>query len=549
MSTTKTKPPNFLWISFEDTSPRFGCYGDPVAQTPNVDRLAAEGCLWNNAFATAGVCAPSRCSIITGCYAISVGGQHMRTTHRNRATPEMPTPYGACLPPHIKPFTQYLRAAGYFCTNNQKTDYQFDAPRTAWDELGEHAHWRNRPDPAQPFFAVFNPTTTHESGQWPEKGGEPKTDPAKVTLPPYLPDTLEGRKALARQYDHIAQNDALVGDLLQQLEADGLAENTLVMIWSDHGEGLPRAKRWPYDSGIRVPLVVKWPGGALKPGDTTNDLVSLIDLAPTLLSLAGVPQPRHLHGKPFLGPKVEKRTYIHAHRDRFDEAYDRIRTVRDGQFKYLRNYYTDLPSLLWIPYRDRHPIMREIWKRRAEGTLEPSQAWFARETRPPEELYDTQADPWEMHNLAEEPVHAQTLLRLRTECDRWLQEVGDLGDLSEADMKRLWYPDGTQPQTSAPIAIKLGDIAPEVLSEGEQVLKQDTENSVASPALVGLHCATQGASIAYTFDQGDADDPALHWKLYSAPLKLPEGTHTLRSRAIRIGYEESAERSWTLQIG
>ncbi|MGF1449985.1 MAG: sulfatase-like hydrolase/transferase [Opitutales bacterium] len=542
------KRPNFLWISFEDTSPRFGCYGDPVAQTPNVDRLAAKGCRWDNAFVTAGVCAPSRCSIITGCYALSIGGHHMRTTHRNRSTPELPTPYSACPPAHVKPFTQYLRIAGYYCTNNEKSDYQFDPPRTAWDQLGTHAHWRNRPDPKQPFFSVFNPTTTHESGQWPEKGGDPKTDPESVTLPPYLPDTLEGRKALARQYDHIAQNDALVGKCLQQLEDDGLADNTIVMIWSDHGEGLPRGKRWPYDSGIRVPLIVHWPGGDLQPGSSSTELVSLIDLAPTLLSLANMPLPRHLQGQPFLGPRRAKRTYIHAHRDRFDEAYDRIRAVRDERFKYLRNDYTDLPSLLWIPYRDRHPILREIWKRYAEGTLEQSQQWFARQTRPPEELYDVQADPWEMHNLAEDPAHAETLQRLRTECERWLKDVGDLGDIDEAHLKRCWYPDDEMPTTATPLLVKLGDIPPEVIAAGEQVLTPGSEHALDSPALVCLHCATQGASIAYTFDTGEADDPQTHWKLYHAPLRLPQGPHTLRARAIRIGYDESPEVSWRLSV-
>lgn len=538
------KPLNFLWVSYEDTSPRYGCYGDPVARTPHTDALAGDGCRWTQAFCTAGVCAPSRASIITGCYAISTGCHHMRTTHRNRNTPEMPTPYSACLPAHIKPFTQYLRAAGYFCTNNEKCDYQFDPPRTAWDELGKHAHWRHRPDPEQPFFAVFNPTTTHESGQWAEKG-EPKTDPAKVTLPPYLPDTLEGRKALARQYDHIADNDALLGRLLAELEEDGLAENTVVMHWSDHGEGLPRSKRWPYDTGIRIPLIVRWPG-TIKPGEVSDELVSLIDLPPTLLSLAGLPLPRHLHGRPFLGPKAEKRTYIHAHRDRFDEAYDRIRAVRDTRFKYLRNDYTDLPSLLWIPYRDRHPIMREIWKRKAEGTLEPSQAWFARETRPPEELYDIRNDPWEMTNLADDPAYADDLKRLRSECDRWVRDVGDMADLSEAEMKRIWYPNDERPPTAAPIAVQLGDVSAETIAAGEQVMEDEATLSV--PALLGLHCATQGASIAYTFETGEADDPQLHWKLYSAPLHLEPGTHTLRARAIRIGYTESKERAWTITV-
>ena len=158
--------PNILWISFEDTSPRYGCYGDPVARTPNVDRLAAAGCRYPNGFSTSGVCAPARCAVITGMYAASIGGHHMRTSHTNQHTPELPTPYEAVPPHYVRCFTEYLRAVGYYCTNNVKTDYQFVPPATAWDELSPEAHWRNRPDPDQPFFAVFNPTTTHESGMW-----------------------------------------------------------------------------------------------------------------------------------------------------------------------------------------------------------------------------------------------------------------------------------------------------------------------------------------------------------------------------------------------
>ena len=208
----EAKRPNVLWISFEDTNPFYGCYGDTVARTPNVDRLAAGGCIFPNAFSTAGVCAPARSAVITGMYPTSVGTHHMRTTHTHAACPGLPTPYGAVVPHFVKCFSEYLRAAGYYCTNNEKTDYQFEPPLTAWDASVEGAHWRDR-DGDQPFFAVFNPESTHESGMW-EEAGEPKTDPEAVELPPYLPDTLECRKALARQYDHIAQNDALLGELL-----------------------------------------------------------------------------------------------------------------------------------------------------------------------------------------------------------------------------------------------------------------------------------------------------------------------------------------------
>jgi arylsulfatase A-like enzyme len=225
-------------------------------------------------------------------YPTSIGTHHMRTSHTNEDTPEMPTPYQAVPPAHVKVFTEYLRAAGYFCTNNKKTDYQFAAPCTAWDENGDQAHWRHR-DEGQPFFSVFNPAFTHESQMWPEKNNKPpKTNPDQVVLPPYLPDTPKAREALARQNDNISLGDQYVGRILEQLEEDGLADNTIVFLWSDHGEGLPRAKRWPYDAGIRIPLIVRWPK-RLEPGTISELLVSLIDLGPTVLSLTGVTIPLH----------------------------------------------------------------------------------------------------------------------------------------------------------------------------------------------------------------------------------------------------------------
>ncbi|MCA1807893.1 MAG: sulfatase [Lentisphaerae bacterium] len=359
------KRPNILWISFEDTNPCYGCYGDSVARTPNLDRLASHGCRWTHCFSTAGVCAPARSAVITGMYPISIGTHHMRTTHTNCATPEMPTPYSAVVPHYVKCFSEYLRAKGYFCTNNLKTDYQFDPPLTAWDECGSGAHWRNRHDPEQPFFAVFNPTRTHESGMWPERCPQPAFDPADVKLPPYFADTFKVREAMARMYTHIEQSDRELGEILQQLEDDGLADYTYVFHWSDHGP-LPRGKRWPYDSGIHVPLLARGPG--IEAGLVKDDLVSTIDLGPTMLSLAGVDIPTHLQGRAFLGPQTAlPREYVYATRDRYDEAYDMIRAVRDKRWKYIRNLRPDLPYLLWIPYRNRHPIAQEMWRSRRQA--------------------------------------------------------------------------------------------------------------------------------------------------------------------------------------
>ena len=523
------KKPNFLWVSFEDTNPFYGCYGDPVAHTPSVDKLAEDGCRWINAFSTCGVCAPARSAVITGMYPISIGTQHMRTTHTNKFTPELPTPYSAVLPHYVKCFTEYLRADGYYCTNNVKTDYQFDPPLTAWDELSTKAHWRNRPDLDQPFFAVFNPTTTHESGMWADKTPDPKFDPNAIKLPPYFPDTPKVREAIARMYTNIEKNDQVLGELLKQMEEDGLADNTIVFNWSDHGP-LPRGKRWPYDSGIRVPMIVRW-SGQLEPGSVSDRLVSTVDLGPTLLSIAGIKIPRHIQGKAFLGAQAEPpREYIYASRDRHDEAYDMVRAARDKRYKYIRNYYPEKPYLLWIPYRNRHPILEEMWRLHIAGELNETQSLMFQQNRPPEELYDAQKDPYEINNLADDPSYKPELERLRKALDDWIQEVGDMGKIPESEMVRRWYPDGKQPETAPPLFITICEENPGQIPAPEG-------GNFKSPVLIQIHCATQGASIAYTFDEGE--NP--HWLLYTTPLHLPVGKTTLRARAIRIGYKESKE--------
>ena len=341
-----------------------------------------------------------------------------------------------------------MRHAGYFCTNNEKTDYQFKPPFTAWDECDGQAHWRNRSDLKQPFFAVFNPTMTHESKMW-ESDELLTTDPDAVTLPPYLPDTPKSRRALARHYDNIEQDDNRVGELLAQLEADGLADNTIVVIWSDHGEGLPRAKRWPYDAGIRIPLIVRWPG-RIEAGSVNPKLVSLVDLAPTMLNLAGVPLPRHLHGEDFLG-EAPHREFIFAHRDRHDESYDMVRAVRDQRFKYIRHFEPEKPYLIYNPYRNHHPIMQELWRLHAAGELTPEQQLLMADSRAPEELYDTLNDRFETRNLVDNPAHAPTLQRLRDALDDWRRTYGDKGEVPETEMVNQMWPGGVQPQNQRAI--------------------------------------------------------------------------------------------------
>jgi hypothetical protein len=270
----------------------------------------------------------------------------------------------------------------------------------------------------------------------------------------------------------------------------------------------------------------------------SDQLVSTIDLGPTLLSLAGIPIPRHMQGRAFLGEQEEPpREHIFAARDRHDEAYDMVRAARDKRFKYMRNFYPQQPYLPWVPYRNRHPVLQEMWRLHMAGELTGPQTLMFQCPRPPEELYDTDADPWETNNLARNPAYRQDLERLRRALDDWREEVGDMGEIPEAEMVRRWYPNGERPTTAPPVFIPICDESPGTGAEPEG-------GSYAGPVLLQLHCATQGASIAYTFEEGD--DP--RWLLYSDPLRLPEGTTRIRARAIRIGYLESEEEAATFEV-
>ena len=500
--------PNILWISLEDTSPDLGCYGDKYAVTPNIDRLAAQGCRYTNVFTHAGVCAPSRSGLITGMYPTSIGTQYMRC----KGVP----------PTYVKCFTEYLRAAGYYCTNDNKTDYNFDAPLTAWDDTKKGAHWRNRPTKETPFFAVINLTQTHESQiRLPERQLEARRetlspdelhDPAKAPLPPYYPDTPVVRRDMANCYDNVTFTDKEVGRILQRLDDDGLAESTIVFFWGDHGRGLPRGKRWIYDSGIHVPLVIRWPG-KLEPGSTSDELVAFVDFAPTLLSLAGLEIPSHFQGQAFLGAKkASPREYVYAARDRMDETLDIIRAVRDKRYKYIRNYRPDLPYSQPIAYMDEMPTMKEWRRLAAAGKLAGAQTIFFRPTKPVEELYDTAADPHEIKNLAANPKYADVLARLRAAHERWRRDTPDLGLIPEADLNESRRPGGVWAVTANP------NIA---IDKGQAIIR----------------CATEGASIAYRLT-GPKNTAANRWLLYTEPVPIPAGTK-IEAKACRLGFKDS----------
>jgi uncharacterized sulfatase len=425
--TTAAKRPNILWISCEDMSPQMGCYGDPLAITPNLDKLASQGMRYTNAHAVIGVCAPCRSSIITGMYACSIGSHHMRSE--------------ATLPEYVRCFPEYLRKAGYYCTNNVKTDYNFKHPKSVWDDSSRTAHWKNRPE-GKPFFAVFNLTISHES-HIPPRGAahlkdtprlkeSERRDPSKVAIPPYYPDTPEVRRDLANVHDINTQMDYEAGDLLRELEQAGLAEDTIVFFWSDHGVGLPRAKRWLYNSSTHVPLIVRMPG--LKAGSVNRDPVSLLDLGPTVMSLAGVPTPAHMQGQAFLGThRKPARRYVHGFRDRMDERYDMVRMVSDGRYRYIRNFDASRPWYQYMNTSEKNATMRDLRRLHDAGKLHADADRYFQK-KPAEELYDTQADPHEIRNLAAAPEHKQRLATMRQECVRWMREIRDLGLIPETEL-------------------------------------------------------------------------------------------------------------------
>lgn len=423
--------PNILWITSEDNSPFFGCYGDTFATTPNFDKLASEGFLYTHAYANCPVCAPARNTIITGVYANSGGNQHMRSVYPKSNI--------------VKTYPEFLRQAGYYCTNNAKTDYNTSSirPNEIWDESSKKAHYKNR-QPGQPFFAVFNLTVSHESRiHKSTPNNELRHDPEKVKVPPYHPATPEMKHDWAQYYDIIEDLDSQVGNLLKELEDAGLAENTIVFYYGDHGGVLGRSKRFVYESGTNVPFILRIPEKykylfpAEKTGSKVDRLVSFVDLAPTLLSILDVPIPGYMQGNSFLGKqKTADPEYAFMFRGRMDERYDMCRAVRDQNFRYIRNY---MPYRIYgqhINYLWRAPSMKSWEEAFLAGECNPTQSIFWN-TKPVEELYDTENDPWEVNNLAGDPKYKDVLLRMRKANKDWVTHIYDTGFIPEGERNIL----------------------------------------------------------------------------------------------------------------
>jgi arylsulfatase A-like enzyme len=535
--------PNILFLLAEDMSSRVGAFGDPVAVTPTLDRLAEEGVRYTSVFTAAPVCGPSRAALVTGVHPITTGTHQMRTSDLG---------YQAVPPPDVKAFPELLRAAGYYTYTDLKLDYQFSGvlagsgPFAIWDDEGFSTHWRNRPE-GKPFFGLVNFVVTHESAIFPRLvlprvwephglvkslmglnyirlfwGHEDVVSPEDVSVPPYYPDTPAVRADLARHYNNIHRMDEMVAELLEQLERDGLADSTIVIWTTDHGDGLPRAKRELYDSGIRVPMIVRWPQAfrppGVEPGATQDQLVSFVDLAPTILSLAEVPVPGFMQGRGFLRPDAgPRRRYIHAARDRMDTGdLDRRRAVRDKRFKYIRNYHPERAAAFPSEYRMSQRIQQELWALHEEGSLTGAPALWFEAPRPAEELFDTRIDPHEIENLVRDPVHARTLERLRGELDRWLAQTGDLGAIPEDEMIEQMWPGREQPSTTPP-RITLVRLSP-------------------GATRVTLTSSSEGSSIGYRVN-GRADDGS-DWNLYVGPFEA-QIREEVEAKAVRYGYAES----------
>ncbi|GEM_PF-169593 len=426
--------PNILWVTCEDISPYLGSYGYPQAQTPNLDQLATEGYRFTKAYAPTPVCAPARSALLTGMHSTTLG------THNMRSDPVMPS--------MIPAYAKLFRNAGYYTTNNNKKDYNsdFNDDGSLWNKSGNNAHWKNRA-PGQPFFAVFNIFTTHESQLDPDRINsyvssgqippQPRIDPSAIELPPYHPDVPAIRQDWARLHDLITRMDEQVGDLLQELEDEGVAEDTIIFFFSDHGGQLSRSKRYIYNVGTQVPLIVKIPDTFLHlrpslPGTTFDEKVTFVDLPKTALSIADIPIPVLMQGRVFLGSAKESEPdFVHFYRDRQAERYDFSRAVTDGRYYYIRNFMPHRPRGLEASYGYTVQANWGAWRDAYEtGQCNETQSQFFR-PKPVVQLFDTQEDPWQVENLVNDPAFEQIRDALAAELDAWMVETRDLGLIPE----------------------------------------------------------------------------------------------------------------------
>ena len=502
--------PNILCIVCEDISPYLGCYGDAVAVTPNLDNFSRESIRYTGMYTTIGVSSPSRAALITGMYPTSIGANNMRTA-QNKSKPAGIHPYDVVLPAGIKCYTEQMRAAGYFCTNNSKTDYQFAAPLTAWDEQGDRAHWKHAPE-GMPFFSIFNLNVTHEF-QVMKRADQPlSVQPEDIILPPYYPDDPVVRKDMAILYSNITEMDRQFQILVDELKASGKLDNTIIIWYSDNGGPMPRQKRELYESGALVPFMIRFPDG-YKAGTVDRGLHMFVDIPATILSLAGLPVPEYMHGRPFLGQyKQKSRKYVYGARDRLDTFYEKQGCVRDERYRYIRNYRIEQPDYLPIISRAAMPMMARMAELHEAGNLNADQEKWFKYPRPEIEFYDVQADPHELNNLADNPKYKKKIKELSDEFDRWISTYNKMWKYTEPELIEMFRPGGVQPVVARP-EVKI-------------------ENGTAT-----LTCSTEGASIAYQINGRGLNEH--HWFLYTGPFSVNPGDK-ISAIGVRAGYKDSS---------
>jgi Arylsulfatase A and related enzymes len=548
----KTERPNIIWITCEDISPYIGVYGDKVVQTPNIDALAHDGVQYNCVYTTAGVSAPSRSCFITGMYPTSIGTQHMRTLFPKNSAPakKLGLPgYSAVIPSYVKGFPEYLRLNGYYTSNNHKEDYQFEAPVTIWDESSPAATYLNRPKD-KPFFCVFNLYVTHESLLLEksflfDNNKDLIVSPDKVIddIPPYYKNTQTARECMALMLSNIQMMDRQVGVLIDRLKKAGLYDNSYIFFFSDHGGAMPWQKREILERGTHIPFIIKFPKEKYA-GTINNDLISSVDFAPTVLSIANVPIPKYMQGQAFLGNQAvnEKRKYTFSGRDRMDECYDRVRSVRDKRFRYIYNFMPDQPHYQDISYRRQLPLMSEMLELHKKGELNEYQdSWF-KPTKPVEELYDMDNDPYEFHNLADSAIYKDKLIELRGAFRTWIDKVGDMSYMPEKEMiKNWWHGQNEAPQTEEPQIHKVKNgctISCSTMgaSIGYRILgKTELDKKVSHKV------DSWDLSVVYKQNKnGDIIEVSPSWSIYKEGqiIKLNPG-EKLIVNAKRIGYKEN----------
>jgi N-sulfoglucosamine sulfohydrolase len=432
--------PNILWITSEDNAAHWiGCYGNPQASTPRIDKLAKDGIRFTHAYSNAPVCAVARSTILMGAYATTMGTQHMRSRHP--------------IPSSFRSYVSHLREAGYYCTNHSKTDYNFQGEdEMLWDESSGKAHYRNRPE-GKPFMAVFNLTETHESNLFPKQvtknrkqgiiPSQPRIPPAEVVLPPSQPDLPEMRADAAIYHDCITAMDKKVGELLDELEKAGLADDTIVFYYSDHGGAMARGKRYLEDSGVRVPMIAHFPKkwrhlAPFTAGSVIDEPVAFVDLAPTVLSLAGIATPDSMQGRAFLGKlRAAPREVEFLFGDRFDDKPGMRRGITDGKFKYIRCFSPHLAGAPHSSYALGQPSWTAWQAAAREGKLKRYHHDLWQTPQPVELLFDLQADPWEIDNLAADTKYSERLVTMRERLRKQMIETYDTGVVPEGMWKEL----------------------------------------------------------------------------------------------------------------